>query len=95
MFLHDGTHIHSLVKLSRIIRTNVKSGNRKIIFLSLNQNICCGYSKEPSQCDESFENPKHMLKIIGNKIFTIYAEYFCLSKPVNIKDIWYLNELCL
>ena len=23
--------------------------NRKIIFLLLNQNICCGYSKEPSQ----------------------------------------------
>ena len=21
------------------------------IFLFLNQNICCGYSKEPSQCD--------------------------------------------
>ena len=27
----------------------------------LNQNICCGYSKEPC----------HLLKIIGKKIFTI------------------------
>ena len=26
--------------------------NRKIMFLFLNQNICCGYSKEPSQLDE-------------------------------------------
>ena len=43
----------------------------KIIFLSLNQNICCGYSKEPSQCDVSFERPFHMLKLMGKKIFTI------------------------
>ena len=26
-----------------------KSAYQKIIFLFLNQNICCGYSKEPSQ----------------------------------------------
>ena len=29
-------------------------------FLFLNQNIFCGYSKEPSQWDGSFEHPKHM-----------------------------------
>ena len=45
--------------------------NRKIIFLFLNQNIFCGYSKEPSQLDGSFEHPKHMLIIIGKKILTI------------------------
>ena len=44
---------------------------RKIIFLFFNQNICCGYSKEPSQWDGSFEHPKHMLIIMGKKIFTI------------------------
>ena len=46
--------------------------NRKIFFLFLNQNICCGYSKEPSQWDGSFEHSKHMLKIMGKKIFTIF-----------------------
>ena len=77
--------------------------NRKIIFLFLNQNICCGYSKEPSQWDGSFEHPKHMLKIMGKKIFTLYAENFCLSKPVfflvtilfNVAELliqwWYLT----
>ena len=40
-------------------------------FLFLNQNICCGYSKEPSQCVGSFEHPKNMLKLLGKKIFTI------------------------
>ena len=30
---------------------------KKIIFLFLYQNICCGYSKEPSQWDGSFEHP--------------------------------------
>ena len=34
---------------------------QKVFFLFLNQNICCGYSKEPSQWG-SFEHPKHMLK---------------------------------
>ena len=35
------------------------------IFLFLNQNICCGYSKEPSQRDGSYEHPKQMLKLIN------------------------------
>ena len=56
--------------------------NENLIFLFLSQNICCGYSKEPSQLDGSFENPKHMLKLMGKKIFTILRRDFCLSKPV-------------
>ena len=35
---------------------------KTLIFLFLNQNVCCGYSKE---------HPKHMLKLMGKKIFTI------------------------
>ena len=42
--------------------------NENLIFLFLNQNICCGYSKEPSQWDGSFKHPKHMLKLMGKKI---------------------------
>ena len=44
---------------------------RKIIFLFFNQNICCGYSKEPSPRDGSFQGPKDMPKIMGKKVFTI------------------------
>ena len=40
--------------------------NRKIIFLFLSQNRCCGYSKELF-----FGHPKHLLRIMGKKIFTI------------------------
>ena len=40
-----------------------------IFYLFLIQNICCGYSKEPSQC--SFEHPKRLLKLMGKKILTI------------------------
>ena len=46
------------------------------MFLFLNQNICCGYSKEPSQWDGSFEHSKHMLKFMGKKIFTILRWQF-------------------
>ena len=50
---------------------------RKIIFLFLNQNIWCGYSKESSQWEGSFEHPKQMLKFMGEKLFTIfYADFF-------------------
>ena len=45
-------------------RPSVKSVYQKLIFLCLNQNICCGYSKEPSQWDGSFEHPKHMFKLM-------------------------------
>ena len=42
---------------------------KKISFL--NQNIYCGYSKEPSLRHGSFEHSKHMLKIMGKKVYTI------------------------
>ena len=44
--------------------------NEKMIFLFLNQNICCEYSKELSQWD------KHMLKLMGKKILTIIPSIF-------------------
>ena len=59
--------------------------NRKIIFLFLNQSICCGYSKEPSQWDGSFEHPKHMLKIMDKKIFTLLRWNFFVY--LNLPDI--------
>ena len=34
--------------------------NRKNNFHISQTNICCGYSKEQSQLDGSFERPKHM-----------------------------------
>ena len=45
--------------------------NRNLIFLFLIQNTCCGYSKEPSQRDGSFEHLNHMFHLMGKKIFTI------------------------
>ena len=52
-------------------RTFVKSAYQKLIFLVLNQNLCCGHSKEPSLWDGSFEHPNNILKLVGKKIFTI------------------------
>ena len=62
-------------KRSNIFRTftglQIRVCTRKLFILFLNQNICCGYSKEPSQWDGSFEHPKHMFKLMGKKIITI------------------------
>ena len=46
------------------------------------QNIFCGYSKEPSKWDSSFENPKHMFQLIGEKIFKILHKQKSLSGPM-------------
>ena len=34
--------------------------------------------------DGSFEHPKHMLKLMGKKIFTILDQTFRLSKPISL-----------
>ena len=51
------------------LQIRVRTG--KLFFLLLNQYICCGYSKETSQSDGSFEHPKHMLKLMGKEINAI------------------------
>ena len=39
-----------------------RSAYWKNIFLVSHPNICCGYSKEPSEWDGSFEHQEHMFK---------------------------------
>ena len=53
--------------------------NRKLFFLFLNQNICCGCSKEPSRRDNSFEHPKHMYKLMDKKIITLLPLKYLLN----------------
>ena len=53
--------------------------NWKLFFLFLKQNICCEYSKEPSQWDGSFEHPKHMFELMVKKIIIILGlKYFLI-----------------
>ena len=58
----------------------------KLFPFFLNQNICCGYSKEPSQWDGSFEHPKHMFKLMGNEVNAIFGAQTIL--------IWTYDSLC-
>ena len=70
--------------------------SKNIFFL--HQNICCGYSKELSQWDGSFENPKHMVKQMGKKIFTILRstygvdimtyQHLLLCRVSRAVDLW-------
>ena len=48
-----------------------------MILIFSNQSICCGYSKEQSQLDGTFEPPKYMLKLIDENILTFYTHFFC------------------
>ena len=46
----------------------------KSVFLTLNKNICCEYSKEPSQRDGSFEHTKYMFKQTGKINLSFYVQ---------------------
>ena len=48
--------------------------------------MCCGYAKEPSHLDGSFEHPKHMFKLMDKKLIAnskninfIYNRLFCCN----------------
>ena len=58
---------------SKYAGTQIRVCTWKLFFLFLNQNICCGYTKEPSQWVGSFEVPKHS---------QFYAEKICLTGPM-------------
>ena len=62
--------------LNTVTGHQIRVWNWKLFFLLLNQNICCGYSKEPSRWDGSCEHLKHMFKLMDKKIITIYAKFF-------------------
>ena len=59
----------------------------KIIFLFLNLNKLCGYSKEPFQREDSFEHPKHMFKLMGKNIMLILRNLFA-----KLDLFWRLKE---
>ena len=44
-----------------------------VVFLSISLSICLGCSKEPSQCDGSFEYPQHML-LLKTKLIYNYTQ---------------------
>ena len=52
---------------------------RKMIFLFLNQNICCGYSKESSPSRGSFEHPKNTLNLWVGKYLQFTLKIFLLG----------------
>ena len=68
LFTNVPSLVHFLLMRSfNPFRPPDKSALLKIIFLFLDQNICCGYSKVLN----SFEHPKHMFKLMDKKIITI------------------------
>ena len=65
----------------------IKVCNETLFFLFLNQNICCGYSKEPSNWDGSLKHPKHMFKLRDKKIIAISRWKFWLNWPYVLNNI--------
>ena len=71
-----------------------KSNIVKLFSLFLIQNICSGYSKEPSQWDGSFEHPKHILNWWVRNNLQIYANKISLSGSM-ISSAWLSAQLLL
>ena len=69
----------------------------KVFFLFLDQNICCGYSKEPSHWDGYFEHPKHIIKLISKKTFTILWATFLYTQTqvLQIINEWKTHQVKL
>ena len=68
--------------------------NNKLIFLfMIFINICCGYSKQQSRWDGSFENPKHML-ILMDRITIFKAKMVYISFKCLLNSLLY-TECCL
>ena len=59
-----------------------KSASWNLFFLFLNQNICCGYSIEPSQWDGSFEHPEIFLSWWIRKYSQFYADFGVTSAMI-------------
>ena len=57
----------------------------KIFSLFLIQIVCCGYSKEPSQCEGSLQHQKHIFELIGKEIIAILRLKICLSSPMSVR----------
>ena len=72
---------HTLYQLRSESGLYLRVPNSKYFFISQPKHMLW-YSKEASQRDGSFVNSTHMLKTIGKKICTIYADVFWLFKPV-------------
>ena len=68
-------------------QTKIRLHDSKLFVLFLNHCICCGYSKELSQSDGSFEHPKQkniMLKLIDKEMLIIFT----------LKNV-YLDNTCI
>ena len=69
---NPGINMYAIIHLND--RPPDKSAYCNFFSLFLIQNICCGYSKEQSQRDGSFEHPKHIFKLMGKKIIKILCK---------------------
>ena len=89
-------------KVSHVLISQIRErSTKKLIFLVLNQNICCGYSNEPSHWDGSFEHPKHMFKLISKEINASLGAQTILNwtydwpskiQCTGLKHIWSLKD---
>ena len=55
--------------------------NWKLFFLFLNQNICCGYSKNHLNETVLLSTQKHMFKLMDKKIIAILRWKYLLNWP--------------
>ena len=94
-FCHCSSRIPDLkinfLNKNNILRFLVKSGQQKNNFLISQPKHMFWVLKKRSQWDGSFEHPKHTLKVIGKKIFTIFV-YLNLCLLV-IQDVWFSRNI--
>ena len=88
-FICSGTDFSFSVLWSTqwLLEWNNEIKTLKIHFLISRLNICCGYSKEPSWWDGSFEHLQQMLLLIDKEIITTFQFFFQINLKRNIIKI--------
>ena len=77
----------------------IRLRNWKIFSLFLNQNICCGYSKEPSQYFLYFSTKTYVVctqKILFNIFFISQPKHMLcvLKRTVSIFSLFHIQNIC-
>ena len=93
VFYSNSIICHSIMHIWLNSGLQIRVRNWKFLFLFLNQNICCGYSKELSRWDGSFsEHPKHMFKHVDKKMIAILSSKILLNLGVHT-HVFYSNSI--
>ena len=88
---HFSLKIFASLDLCKYLHLFLGTTHAETFFFQSKHKLCRGYSKEPSQCDGSFEHPKQLFKLMGKKIMTIFHSKYLPDWTYVNTDTFFLD----